>query len=76
MTKTNELIQWVGTAFVLLMYLVMNVFPEHIVFIQLFGLLGAVSFFVWTVRVRNYPQMVINVVAMTLCIVGLLRHFG
>ncbi len=76
MTKANELIQWVGTAFVLLMYLVMNVFPEHIVYIQLFGLLGAVSFFTWTVRVRNYPQMLINVVAMTLCVVGLLRHFG
>ncbi len=76
MMKANELIQWVGTAFVLLMYLVMNVFPQHIVFIQLFGLLGAVSFFVWTVRVKNYPQMVINVVAMTLCVVGLLRHFG
>ncbi len=76
MMKANELIQWVGTAFVLLMYLVMNVFPQHIVFIQLFGLLGAVSFFVWTVRVKNYPQMVINVVAMTLCVVGLLKHFG
>lgn len=76
MMKANELIQWVGTAFVLLMYLVMNVFPQHIVFIQLFGLLGAVSFFTWTLRVRNYPQMVINVVAMTLCVVGLLRHFG
>lgn len=76
MNKTNEIVQWVGTAFVLLMYLVMNVFPQHIVFIQLFGLLGAVSFFVWTVRVKNYPQMVINVVAMTLCVVGLLRHFG
>ncbi len=76
MMKANELIQWVGTVFVLLMYLVMNVFPQHIVFIQLFGLLGAVSFFVWTVRVKNYPQMVINVVAMTLCVVGLLKHFG
>ncbi len=76
MMKANELIQWTGTVFVLLMYLVMNVFPQHIVFIQLFGLLGAVSFFTWTLRVRNYPQMVINVVAMTLCVVGLLKHFG
>ncbi len=76
MKTLNDLIQWVGTAFVLSMYLVMNVFPEHIVFIQLFGLLGAVSFFLWTVRVRNYPQMLINVVAITLCVTGLLRHFG
>ncbi len=76
MMKLNDAIQWAGTVFVLLMYLVMNVFPQHIVWIQLFGLLGAVSFFTWTVRVKNYPQMVINVVAMTLCCVGLLKHFG
>jgi hypothetical protein len=76
MNKLNEIIQWVGTAFVLLMYLVMNVFPQHLVFIQLFGLLGAISFFAWTLRVKNYPQMVINVVAMTLCCVGLLKHIG
>jgi len=76
MKTANDLIQWVGTAFVLSMYLVMNVFPEHILYIQLFGLLGATTFFTWTVRVKNYPQMVINVVAMTLCVVGLLRHFG
>ncbi len=76
MKTLNESIQWLGTAFILAMYAVMNIIPQHIVFIQLFGLLGAVSFFVWTVRVKNYPQMVINVVAMTLCVVGLLRHFG
>jgi hypothetical protein len=76
MKTANDIIQWVGTALVLLMYLVMNVFPQHIFFIQLFGLLGATAFFTWTVRVRNYPQMTINVVAMTLCTVGLLRHFG
>lgn len=74
--RFNDVIQWVGTAFVLLMYLVMNVYPQHIVFIQLFGLLGALSFFAWTLRVKNYPQMTINVVAMTLCVVGLLKHFG
>ena len=76
MNKTNELIQWMGTAFVLCMYAVMNLAPEHTVYIQLFGLLGAVSFFVWTIRVKNRPQMLINVVAMTLCVLGLLKHFG
>ena len=76
MNKLNEIIQWTGTVFILVMYAVMNLFPQHIVLIQLFGLLGAISFFTWTVRVKNYPQMTINAVAMTLCVVGLLRHFG
>ncbi len=74
MNKTNDIIQWTGTAFVLAMYGVMNLFPEHIAFIQLFGLLGAIAFFTWTVRVKNYPQMTINAVAMTLCVTGLLKH--
>ena len=76
MNKLNEIIQWTGTLFILAMYAVMNLFPLHIVLIQLFGLLGAVSFFAWTVRVKNYPQMTINAVAMTLCVVGLIKHFG
>ena len=76
MNKLNETIQWMGTVFILMMYTVMNLFPQQIIYIQLFGLLGAVCFFAWTLRVRNYPQMTINAVAMTLCVAGLLRHFG
>lgn len=76
MNKANDIIQWTGTAFVLAMYAVMNLFPNHIVFIQLFGLLGAIAFFTWTVRVRNYPQMTINAVAMTLCVTGLIRNYA
>jgi hypothetical protein len=76
MNKLNEIIQWTGTAFILAMYAVMNLFPQYIVLIQLFGLLGAISFFTWTVRVKNWPQMTINAVAMTLCVTGLIRHFG
>lgn len=76
MKTANDIIQWVGTAFILSMYLVMNLFPEHILYIQLFGLLGAICFFTWTVRVKNRPQMLINLVAINLCLLGLLRHFG
>jgi len=76
MNKINDSIQWLGTAFILAMYAVMNIIPQHIVLIQLFGLLGAICFFTWTVRVKNYPQMTINAVAITLCVTGLLRHFG
>ena len=76
MNKANEIIQWTGTAFILIMYAVMNLFPEHTALTQSAGLLGAISFFTWTLRVRNYPQMTINAVAITLCVAGLVRHFG
>jgi len=74
MMKLNDMIQWVGTAFVLSMYVVMNLFPELAPWNLVFGLAGAVAYFAWTVRVRNYPQMVINTVAMTLCVAGLARY--
>jgi len=76
MKTANDIIQWVGTVFVLLMYTVMNFFPELAPWNIVFGLLGALSYFAWTVRVRNYPQMLINIVAITLCTGGLIRHFG
>ena len=74
--NANELIQWVGTAFVLAMYVLMNLFPELAPWNLVAGLAGATAYFIWTVRVRNYPQMMINVVAITLCVAGLLKHFG
>ncbi len=76
MNNLNNIVQWLGTAFILMMYAVMNLFPQHTAIVQLMGLLGAICFFTWTVRVKNYPQMTINAVAITLCVAGLLRHFG
>jgi len=76
MIKANELIQWMGTGFVLAMYVLMNLFPELSPWNLIMGLCGAIAYFVWTVRVKNYPQMVINIVAMTLCVLGLFKHFG
>jgi len=76
MNKTNEIIQWAGTGFILAMYVIMSYFPQLHPWNIVFGLLGGVCFFVWTVRVKNYPQMVINAVAVTLCLGGLFKHFG
>lgn len=76
MRDINDIIQWVGTAFILVMYLLMNYFPQLHPWNILMGLLGGTAYFIWTVRVKNYPQMVINAVAITLCLGGLLKHFG
>lgn len=76
MNKTNEIIQWLGTANILAMYVIMSYFPQLHPWNIVFGLLGGLCFFAWTVRVKNYPQMVINAVAVTLCLGGLLKHIG
>lgn len=76
MNKANEIIQWVGTAFVLGMYVVMSYFPQLHPLNIVFGLLGGLCYLVWTLRVKNRPQMLINVVAIAVCAGGLIKYFG
>jgi hypothetical protein len=74
--KLNETIQWVGTAFILGMYALMNFFPECHPWNIVAGLGGAVCFFAWSKRVANMQQMIINGVAIALCVVGLFKAWG
>jgi hypothetical protein len=74
--KLNDTIQWVGTGFVLIMYYLMNLRPDLTPYNLIAGLCGSIAYFTWTIRVKNYPQMLINVVAMTLCVAGLYNYSG
>ena len=76
MNKTNELIQWTGTAFILGMYVISNFFPGYDNLRNAVALVGGVCFFTWSYRVANKPQMIINGVAIVLCVVGLLKGLG
>lgn len=76
MNKTNELIQWAGTAFILGMYVISNFFPGYDELRNSVALVGAACFFAWSYRVANKQQMIINGVAIVLCVVGLLRAVG
>ena len=76
MNKTNEIIQWVGTAFILAMYVISNFFPGYDDLRNSVALAGGLCFFAWSYRVANKPQMIINGVAIVLCVVGLLKSIG
>jgi hypothetical protein len=71
----NAVLQWTGTVFILLMYVLMNFFRE-LQLDALAGLLGGLCYFAWTVRVANKPQMIVNVVAITVCAIGLFKVYG
>ena len=73
MNKTNETIQWLGTAFILAMYVISNFFPGYDNLRNSVALVGAACFFTWSYRVANKQQMIINGVAIVLCVVGLLK---
>ena len=73
--RFNEVLQWVGTCFILLMYVLMNFFRE-LQLDALAGLLGGLCYLAWTIRVANKPQMLVNVVAISVCAVGLYKVYG
>jgi hypothetical protein len=72
----NETIQWLGTAFILAMYVISNFFPGYDDLRNSVALVGGLCFFAWSYRVANKPQMIINGVAIVLCVVGLLKSLG
>jgi type IV secretory pathway TrbL component len=71
----NEIIQWVGTFFILAMYVLMNFFRD-LRLDPIAGLLGGLCYALWAYRAANKPQMLINVVAITVCVVGLYSKFN
>jgi len=75
MNKVNEVIQWTGTVFILVMYVIMSYYPQLHPWNIMMGLLGGLCYFTWTVRVKNYPQMLINAVAILLCVGGRVKHY-
>jgi hypothetical protein len=41
-----------------------------------FGLLGGLCYAAWAYRVANKPQLLVNVVAISVCVVGLYKALG
>jgi hypothetical protein len=72
--KVNNILQWTGTFFILAMYVLMNFFRE-LGLDPICGLLGGLCFAIWAYRVANKPQMLVNIVAITVCVVGLFKAF-
>jgi 1,4-dihydroxy-2-naphthoate octaprenyltransferase len=73
--KVNNILQWTGTFFILAMYVLMNFFRE-LELDPVCGLLGGLCFATWAYRVANKPQMLVNVVAISVCVIGLVKAFN
>jgi hypothetical protein len=74
--KLNDMLQWTGTAFILAMYVVSNFFKGEDDLRNSLALLGGLCYATWAYRVANKPQMLVNIVAITLCVLGLFKALG
>ena len=72
--RVNDILQWVGALFIIAGHL-LNAMKIDGWNIAAFTV-GTIAFMAWAVRVANKPQMLVNVVAMTLGFAGLYRAFG
>ena len=71
--KLNDILQWIGAVFIIVghicNYIGPSVYPYNIVAFTL----GTIMFLTWTIRVKNNPQMVVNIVAIVTCVIGLVN---
>lgn len=73
--RINEALQWVGAVFIILGHVlnaVGNQDPWNIVAF----FLGTIAFLAWTIRVGNRPQGLVNIIAITTCLLGLFRAWS
>lgn len=71
----NNILQWLGTACLITMYVVMSFFPDMYPLNIVMGLLGGSFYFAWCLRVNNRPQMIVNAAGIIVCILGLVKAF-
>ena len=74
--KLNEVLQWAGTACFLTMYTVMSFFKDLHTLQLIAGCLGGSLFLVWSLRVANKQQTIVNVAGVAITLVGLYRALG
>jgi hypothetical protein len=69
----NNVLQWTGTVALLVMYVLMSFFPTLHPWNIVAGLVGGACYLAWTIRVNNRPQLIVNAVAITIGVAGLLK---
>ena len=74
--RLNEVLQWAGTACFLTMYTVMSFFKELHTVQLIAGCLGGSLFLIWSLRVANKQQTIVNVAGVAITLVGLYKALG
>jgi hypothetical protein len=75
-TKINEILQWSGAVFIIAGHSLNAMGPEAYPYNILAFFVGTILFMIWTIRVANKPQFMVNVVALAIGASGLFKAFG
>ena len=69
--KVNDILQWTGAVFVIIGHILNSIGPSVYPYNIVAFTLGTIMFMAWTIRVKNRPQLVVNIVAIVTCLLGL-----
>jgi hypothetical protein len=72
---TDEILQWAGAVFIIAGHSLNAVGPAVYPFNIATFFVGTILFLAWSLRVRNRPQLLVNVIALVLGATGLYRAF-
>ena len=76
MNKTNELLQWTGAVAIVLGHILNAVGPAAYPYNIIVFAIGTILFMTWAFRVKNRPQLMVNVISLAIGVVGLLKAVG
>ena len=74
--EIDEILQWGGALFIVAGHSLNAVGPTAYPHNILTFFIGTILFLIWTVRVRNKPQMFVNFVSVGIGFSGLVKAFG
>ncbi len=74
--EIDEVLQWSGAVAIIAGHVLNAIGPSVYPYNIAVFAVGTVAFLAWAVRVRNKPQAVVNVVALTIGLVGLFKAVG
>jgi hypothetical protein len=72
----DDALQWIGAVAIIAGHVLNAVGPAAYPYNIAVFAVGTVAFLAWAVRVRNVPQAVVNIVALTIGLVGLYNALG
>jgi hypothetical protein len=75
-SKINDILQWIGAVFIIGGHSLNAIGPEVYPYNVLAFFIGTVLFLIWSLRVANKPQLLVNVIALAIGATGLFNAFG
>jgi len=76
MNKTNELIQWIGAVAIIAGHSLNAMGPAVYPYNIIAFFIGTIFFMAWSIRVVNRPQLLVNVISLSIGFFGLYKAFA